>query len=238
MKTLIILNKLLFTRRLIIFSLILIALSIAFFVTTSRMLTPLDYQLFYANSLKRDYFQNAFVFLKWMTLINVMFLSTHSFIFNRFDALFLSFKSKREYVLIKICSIGLMNIVIILCLWLSFAIVSQLTNYYVLSNNDYLVLYHLIVFGNYYLTMTLFCFVIFNHVGGIFIPFIGFLLSFILTDPGIVIYDVKGFLSINHMVFPEIIYTNDGNIQFLYGFIYISILTIIYIVVNCEKVKM
>lgn len=238
MKLFRILTKFLVTKRVIIFSLILLLLSFTFFIITSSVTSDTDYQIFFSHSLEQNYFQSGFVFLKWMTLINVLFLCTHAYALNAFDGLFISQQNRVFFVSIKLGTLIFVNTLLIVSLWLLYAIVSQLTCYYDLSSNDYTLGIYIIILGNYYIILCVFFYRVFKHIVGLFIPLIGFILSFILTDTGIVTYEIGGFLAINHLLFPDVLYTNFGKIQFLHSFLIIIILTTTYIMVIIEKDKL
>lgn len=238
MKLYIVLTRLLITKRVVVFSLLLLVLSLLFFIATSNIGKAADYQTFFSDTLENAYFQNSFVFLKWMTLINALFLCSHAFAFNSFDGLFIGHQSKYTYITTKLFTIIVMNLIIVVSIWLSYVIVSQMTLYYELTMNDFRLGGLLLILGNYYIVLTLFFYVVFKHVVGIFIPLVGFIISFILTDSGVIVHDISGFLSINHLLFPDIIFTITSKIQFLHSFLTISLLTILYIVVILEKLDL
>jgi hypothetical protein len=216
---------------------VVVILSGLFSIAIANLNAPLHEQSYFQAVYQMDYITHQLSFLKWVGLMTTLFMGAHGFVYNQYDALFINMQSSTQYLFSKIMVVLLITWVIIYCAWATGIIVGCFTAYHQVRFVDFKHLVYVSQFVGYYGLLGIALLLTIKHISALIIPFSGYIMTFLMTNPTTVLDDYPNYLVWLHLIFPDILIDGSQNVVFLWGFLTITVLTVVILTVIYKQCK-
>ncbi|MCF7925836.1 MAG: hypothetical protein K9L26_04815 [Candidatus Izimaplasma sp.] len=174
-------------------------------------------QHFFKDTMNQQYLLDAITFIKWMALFSMLFILIHSVMVNQYDELMIARQTKELFILSKLIVMVLFLAYSMFLSALPLLIIGELTDYFNLTTTLILSFSMVFMISVYYLLFALLLYLKHPHIIAIMTPFLGYILSFILSDPIVQLDAIDNVLYLLHIGFPDVLLTETLHPLFLYG---------------------
>lgn len=227
----------LYTKRLKWATVIVLLLSLVFFIAIAGFNVPHYEQDYFNQAYKLKYMTHFITYLKWISLLSTIFIVIHSNAYNHYDAFFINMQSDRAYIAGKGLVMLIMMMALTYSVWCIGMGVAVTTSYYDWHVGNLKLLLQSMIFVIYYGSLSIYLISLINHISAVMGPFMGYIMTFLLTDPTGNIEEMSNFLRVLHLLFPDILFNQAGSSLFLWGKWTILALTIMIIMVTYKSAK-